>query len=382
MRRFPILLSSMLLVASACRNGSKEAPAPPAAATDSALVLTAEQAARAALTTATVELRKASDTLRLPGTLSLDPRHSWSLSPTVDGVVEEVGAVAHDVVKKGQVLARLRSASLGEAQLAWLEARGSLRLATADHDRNLPLRKDGIVSESQWLRVDAEFQRASAALAQAERRLSLAGLSAAEIAALESPDRRLGELTLTSPAAGVVLMSSVMRGHAVTAGQNAFDVADLSTLWVLVHIPVASIAQVKPGAKAVVRVPGSAHPGWNGELGSLGGNVDAADQTVEGRIVVTNVGGFLRPGMYAEVDVTGVPVDAKMVPSAAAFSVGNQAWLFQKIDATRFLPLPVTAGPPVGEWTPVSGPGVTPGLEVVVGGLAELKSHWLYKKAE
>jgi hypothetical protein len=33
----------------------------------------------------------------------------------------------------------------------------------------------------------------------------------------------------------------------------------------------------------------------------------------------------------------------------------------------------------VGDWTPVAGSGVEAGVEVVVSGVAELKSQWLYE---
>ena len=189
-------------------------------------------------------------------------------------------------------------------------------------------------------------------------------------------------MALTSPADGVVLASHVSLGQSVSAGGDAFDIADLSTLWVTIQIPVSSLAQVKPGAKTTVRVAGSQHDGWSGELISLGGKVDPANQTVEGRVVVTNEGDFLRPGMYADVEVVGVPVKALMVPTSATFTVGNQAYVFQRISDTTFRPLAVTAKPPVGDWTPVSGPGVSAGLVVIVNGLAELKSHWLYNRRD
>ncbi len=376
----PFLLLALSTLA--CGGGNKKATGAAVDAEAGVLVLTAEQVRNAALSTAVIGARKASENLRLPGTLAADPQRLWRVSPVVDGVVEEVSTMAHESVRKGQVLARLRSAALGEAQVAWLEARSRVRLATADRERSSTLRKDGVVSESQWLRVDAEYQRAGGVLEQAERRLALAGMTPQQIEALESTDRNLGEMALSSPANGVVLASTVSRGQAVGAGQDAFEVADLSVLWVTVHVPVASLNQVTRGAKATLRVSGNPQSSWDGTVGSLGGKVAAADQTVEARVVVANKGGFLRPGMYAEVEVVGVPVQSLMVPANAHFTVGNQSYVFQKLTDTRFRAVPVAASAPRGEWTPVSGPGVQAGIEVVVGGLAELKSHWLYNGGE
>lgn len=384
MRLAPLLTTSLLLasLSISCGGGGKQAVAPPSTAEAGVIVLTPEQLKTAGLSTAVIGQRTASEDLRLPGTLEADPRRLWRVSPVVDGVVQEVGAISHDVVRQGQMLARLRSAALGESQVAWLEARAMSRLATADRDRNMSLRKDGIVSESQWLRVDAESQRATAALAQAERRLALAGMTPQQMEALESSQRDLGRMTLTSPANGVILASTVSSGQAMTAGEEAFVVADLSTLWVTVHMPVGSLTKVARGARAVVRVSGSPQQSWKGTVSSLGGKVSATDQTAEGRVVVTNANGFLRPGMYAEVEIVGVPVQSLMVPTRAHFTVGNQSYVFQKIGEGRFRPTPVTAAQPQGEWTPVSGPGIRAGVEVVVGGLAELKSHWLYQGGE
>jgi cobalt-zinc-cadmium efflux system membrane fusion protein len=372
------VIATALAVGFACSSPEESAPPP---AEDGVVVLTASQVASANLTTAVIGGRAASATLRLPGTLALDPVHSWRVSPVVDGVVEAIGAKAHDTVRKGQSLARLRSAQLGEAQVAWLDAQATLRLATAERDRNLALREDGLVSEGEWLRIETDFQRAVGASAQAERRLALAG-APPETGAVESMERRLGVLTLVSPADGVVLASTLSLGQAIRGGEDAFEVAGLSTLWVTVHVPVASLSEVRVGARATVRISGSPRAGWDGEVVSLGAAVDASDQTVEARVVVTNDDGFLRPGMYADVEVAGTPVETLMVPASATFNVGNQLYVFQKAGDNKFRPLPVTAGPTLGEWTPVEGPDVVAGVEVVVGGLAELKSHWLYQRAE
>lgn len=379
-RPMPALLL-LLVLSSACKNKAAEVDKPPPP-DPSVVELTATQLANTGLKTAAIEARESSSTLRLPGMLAVDPRRSWRVSPVVEGVVEEVAVAAHDVARKGQVLARLRSAALGEVQVAWLEARANLRIANANRERSLGLRKQAVISEGRWIEVDAEFQRAQVTLAQADHKLGLAGMSPRQVEALESSERRFGEMALTSPATGVVLASNATRGQALAAGEDAFEIADLSQLWVTVHVPVASLAQVRLGAKATVRVAGSPQSSWEGVIRSLGGQAVAADQTVEGRVVVTNEKGFLRPGMYAEVEVGGAPVQALMVPSGAVFTVGNQAHVFRKIGAARFKALAITASPPLGEWTPISGPGIAAGVEVVVDGVAELKSHWLYEGGE
>lgn len=111
---FLIVFSLVFLSPLGCKPVKKEATVTKPAG--SVVELTSEQAAHAGFSIAVVEAREASDILRLPGTLAVDPRHSWRVSPVVNGLVEEFGAVAHDDVRKGKVLARLRSGEPGEAR--------------------------------------------------------------------------------------------------------------------------------------------------------------------------------------------------------------------------------------------------------------------------
>src|SRR6266511_6461840 len=89
-------LSVMLLALLACsseKNESTDAARKAESSgkgSDDVVVLTADQLAHSGLRTARIEAREASATLRLPGTLVVDPRASWRVSPTVEGVVEDV----------------------------------------------------------------------------------------------------------------------------------------------------------------------------------------------------------------------------------------------------------------------------------------------------
>lgn len=385
MRHLYPFLGGLSLVASlACSGvfGPTEQGAAPAVEHDATVVdLTMEQVGHANLTTAAVEEREAADTLDLPGTVHVDPARAWTVAPVVGGNIASLNAFAHSSVKRGEVLARLQSTELGQAEAAWVQARADQRVASAAWERGQALRKDGVVSEARFAELEGEQTRTRAALDQAERALSLAGISGDRRDALEAEGRRLGELALTSPGDGIVVKSDLQLGQPIAAGEPAFEIADLSSLWVTVRVPASRVAQVPVGAAAVVRVAGGPAEGWPGAVGSLGAEV-AADQTVEARVVVANPDGFLRPGMYAQVAVSAAPMRALMVPAGGTFAVGNQAYVFQKESDTRYRAVAVTAAAPVGEWTPVSGPGVQAGLLVVVGGLAELKSHWLYEGGE
>lgn len=351
------------------------------AQTLNAVELTAQQASTIKLATQRAELRDAQPALAFSGTLDTDRRKRFRVAPFVEGMVIELRAVEYQRVKKGEVLARLRSASLGQVQADYVDALARYRLANAERDRLQGLWKDGVIAESRWLQADAEFKSAAAALDQRQRQLMLAGLSNGQIERLESHPGQLAEFELTSPVEGVVLHSDVDTGQTLAAGESAFHVADLSTMWVDVRIPVASLAGIVPGTAATVTVSGRTTQPYRGHLQALGAEVDQNTQTVTGRVVVDNHDGALRPGLYAQVELQAALVRQLMVPASAVFRSGNQAYVFKTTGERRYTPTPVTLSTEVQGWIGIQD-GLTAGDTVVSSGVAELKSHWQYQGGE
>ena len=345
------------------------------------LELTQEQLANVNLTTTTIIAREGHARLKLNGVLTADQRKTYRVAPVVDGMVTTLRVVAHERVHKGQVLARLRSHSLGQAQADYLEALARFDLARAERARIEGLWKDGVVAESRWLKVDSEYLSARATLEARRRLLSLAGLSDRQIKQLADQPDRLAVFDLISPIDGLVTGVEIESGQLLSAGQTAFHVDDLSILWAMVKIPVASLRKVIIGAEAVISVQASPGHLYRGKLESLGGEVDTQSQTLAGRIVLDNPDGHLRPGMYAEVALSGIAKEGLMAPANAVFRVGEQVYLFKVLGKGRFEPVAVEVDDEVGGWVPIRS-GISVGVEVVSGGVAELKSHWQYQGGE
>jgi RND family efflux transporter MFP subunit len=345
------------------------------------LVLTPEQQKTANVDTITVTAQKNSSRIRLTGTLTADQRKSTRIAPIVEGTVTHLYVVAHDSVRKAQVLATLRSASLGQAQGDYLEALARLELAQAESTRIESLSRDGIVAESRLLKATSEYKTARAIFEQRQRLLTLAGLSDRQIKALEEKPDLLAEFELTSPIDGIVTASMIESGQLLAAGEAAFHVDDLSSLWLEVQIPVASLSLVALGAEAQIQVQSNPDRPFRGELQSLGAEVDSGSQTLAGRIVVQNPDAMLFPGMYAKVTLSGIANQGLMVPESSVFSVGDQAYVFQALGEGQFDPVPVTVGPATDGLIPIYS-SIEIGVAIATRGVAELKAHWQYQESE
>ncbi|NOX92310.1 MAG: efflux RND transporter periplasmic adaptor subunit [Gammaproteobacteria bacterium] len=342
------------------------------------LQLTPAQLANASLETTAVSSRESLTQLKLNGILTADRRRTHRVAPVVDGLVTTLRVVAtNEKVRKGQVLAQLRSHSLGQAQAGYLEALARFELAETERTRIEGLWKDGVVAESRWLKVDSEYKSARATLEARRRLLSLAGLSDQQIRQLAKQPDRLAVFDLISPIDGLVTRVEIESGQLLGVGQVAFRVDDLSTLWAVVQIPVASLPQVSTGVAAQIRVQASPGQIYRGTLESLGGAVETLSQTVSGRIVLANPDGRLLPGMYAEVTLSGMASKGLMVPASAVFRLGDQNYVFKVLGNGRFEPVVIETGTATGGWIPVIS-GITADTNVVSSGVAELKSHWQY----
>ena len=88
----------------------------------------------------------------------------------------------------------------------------------------------------------------------ARQRLSLLGLSDAEIAAIETSGQPIPELTLKSPVTGVVLQKSVVEGQFVGPEQSLFTIADLRRIWVLADVYEKDLSSVQVGTPVTLRV--------------------------------------------------------------------------------------------------------------------------------
>ena len=343
--------------------------------------LTPAQLDNAKLTVTTVTTRELSPQLRVTGTLMADQRKTHRVAPVVDGVVTELHAIAHGHVRKGQILAHLHSPTLGQTQAGYLEALARFDLAQSERTRIEGLWKDGVVAENRWLQVDSEFKSARATLDARRRSLSLAGLSTEQIKELPNNPDRLATFHLVSPINGQITAIEIESGQLLTAGQTAFQVADFSTLWAMVKIPVAHLPQVTVGAEATIKVQASPGQSYQGQLKSLGGEVDPQSQSLTGRIVLKNPDRQLRPGMYAEVTLSAAASQGLVVPASAVFQVGDQSYVFKVLGTGRFEPVAVKIGAATSGWVPVHD-GIAEKAQIVSGGVAELKSHWQYQGGE
>jgi cobalt-zinc-cadmium efflux system membrane fusion protein len=255
------------------------------------------------LTTQPAEARVAGDMATALGELRVNEDRYSEVGTAIEARAVRVLAAEGDVVKAGQPLVELDSIDVGKARAALTSADARAALARATAERKRALVAEQIAAPKDVQAAEAELTQAEAELRAAEQTLQ----------ALGSVRGAGGRFALSSSIDGTVLERHVLPGRRVDASQPLFVVADLSLLWLVVHVYERDALSIKEGATAQVSF--AALPGrtFEGRVSRIGSRVDPVARTIDVRVDVRNDDRLLRPGMSATAQVARGEATAKLV---------------------------------------------------------------------
>jgi membrane fusion protein (multidrug efflux system) len=274
---------------------------------------------------------------RLPG--ELQPFEDVAIYAKVPGFVEAINVDRGSLVKKGQVLARLRAPEL-DAQRGEAEARSraaqSQRVEAAARVNSA--RAQRLEAEAKLAAEEATYRRLKAASAtpgvvagndvevalrsvEASRaRVQLWGenekAAQAQLKALEENERALGEaarssqnieayLRVTAPFDGVITERNAHSGSLAGAGGQTtppmLRLQQVSRLRLVVAVPEIEVAGVAPGTRVNFTVPALPGEQFTGVVQRISHSLDAKTRTMPVELDINNASGILAPGMFPEV---------------------------------------------------------------------------------
>ena len=211
-------------------------------------------------------------------------------------------------------------------------------------------------------------------MATARRRLTLWNIPEDQIDSLVTRGTATRTLLLRAPRSGEIAEKMVIEGQAVQAGDNLFQIADGSVLWVEVAIFEHDASAVRVGTPAAVTVDALAGRTFHGRVTFINPQLDDRTRTLTARIEVGNARGELRPGMYAAAELVPAGRRAVTVPLAAVLPTGTKDVVFVNRGDGRFQPREVRVGLR-GDSLVEIVEGLRPGEEVVASATFLLDSE-------
>jgi Cu(I)/Ag(I) efflux system membrane fusion protein len=305
-----------------------ESPNDPAAARQ--IRIGTEKIQKLGVRTERAQLRSLDRTIRVAGRIEPDERKVYAISPKFEGYVERLYVnVTGQPVSKGQALFEVYSPELVSAQREYaIAAQGLESLREAD-------------SQAQTGMKDL----AAASL----QRLKNWDISAEQVKALSQSGEAKRTLTFRSPVSGIVTEKKALQGMRFMPGEALYQVADLSSVWVVADIFEQDVGLIKIGARAKVRINAYPDKLFEGTVSYVYPTLNAATRTVPVRLELANPGLLLKPAMFAQVEIMELrPVAGKgavvTVPLSSVIDSGTRQIVLVQLDEGRFEPREVRLG--------------------------------------
>ena len=286
--------------------------------------------------------RSMSRTIRAVGTIEASEQGLYTVSPKFEGwittlFVNTTGAT----VKRGQPLLAVYSPNLVTAQE---EYRVAVQTLQAMHDASPETR-----ANMQSL-VEGGLQRL--------RNWDIADADLADLRAGKDARR---SLLLRSPTDGVVIEKAARAGMRFMPGEPLFQIADLSSVWIVANVFEQDLGLVRAGQTATVSL--AAYPGreFTGKVTFVYPTVQPETRTARIRIELPNEGGLLKPDLYGTVEIAaGEAVAAVSIPESAVLDSGTRRVVLLELGRGAFEPREVELG--------VRGDGYVEVVKGLIGG--------------
>lgn len=271
-------------------------------------------------------LRQLMRTVRAVATIQPDERRLYTLTAKFEGWIQRLYVnTTGQAVKKGDILMDIYSPALIATQHEYLLARKGMDEMT-----------------SGGLEARAGMSRLAESALQRLRNWDIAET---ELKQLQREGIR-EYLPFRSRANGVVLEKPSIEGKRFEPGEILYQIADLSSVWVLADVFEQDISLIHPGQTATIRVDAYPEQIFNGEVEFIYPTITPETRTAIVRIRLPNPKGMLKPAMYAHVEFSAFHSGNKVltVPDSAVLDTGTRQLVLVDLGEGRFEPRTVKPG--------------------------------------
>ena len=240
-----------------------------------------------------VELRSTSDNLLLNGKITFESENVVEILPMFGGNVLEVRCELGDYVRKGDILAVIRSSEVAEFQKEEREANATILVAQRNYSKVKDMFDGGLASEAELTEAQAELENAKAQLEKIKEVISIYNI------------RNSSEYVIKAPISGFVVGKNITREMQLRSDSDKeiFVISKLDDVWVLADVYEGDIGKVKVGSAVEIRVPAYPDIKFNTSVERIYNVLAEESNTLTIRMKLKNDSYLLKPGMFTKVYV-------------------------------------------------------------------------------
>ncbi len=255
----------------------------------------------------TTSVRTVERELLLTGKISFDEDKVAKVFPLAGGFVKELYVELGDYVRKGQIMAIIRSPEIAGFTKEGVEAEAQLQSAEKKLKVAEELYKSGIISELELLEAKKSLETTSGETKRIRDVLDMYGAGAGAV------------YPIKSPVSGVVVQKNIalnmeLRTEDITP---AFVVGSIEDVWVMANVYESDIPNIKVGYDAQVTTISYPDRVFRGKIDKIFSLMDAESKTLKARVTLKNENFALKPEMFANVKVRySEPIQKVAIPSS------------------------------------------------------------------
>ncbi|MFY9151451.1 MAG: efflux RND transporter periplasmic adaptor subunit [Prolixibacteraceae bacterium] len=308
-----------------------------------AVHMTEEAIRLAEVQTTVIGKQNAEKEVTLYGKVQADERRIKTQAAHIPGRIEELlVSFTGETVRKGQVIARIYSPSLITAQDELLQAKQ-------------------LVPEQPAL------------LNAAREKLKQWKLTDNQIASIEQNGKTQAIFDVTANVSGIVISKQINQGDYVQQGAALFEVADLSSVWVLFDAYESDLPWIRKGNSVSFTLQSLPGQKFSGKITFIDPVINPSTRVAQVRVEASNPGGKLKPEMFVNGMVTSAlpeHADGIVIPQSAVLWTGPRSVVYVKVAGAKepeFQMREIELGPALSNSYVVMS-GLKEGEEIVTNG--------------
>ena len=331
--------------------------------------------------TDTVSYQDISDTLLIPGRLETQNRRLAKIGSPITGRVSNLYVSLGDVVKKGQVLARINSIELTQTQLNLIKSSQLIGLKTKAVERAKLLFEADVISKAEMLRVENELDAVKADYRASRDQLIVLGMSEKAVEKIETSGQINSFGDVISRFDGIIISRSINEGQIVNPQDDLFHVADLSKLWAVANIPEQQSSFIQKDEVVEIEIPALDNKKLTAKIIFEDSIVDPQTRTVMVRAELDNTNLLLKPDMLTSMHISSKKISKMAIPISSVFRENDRNHVFVQNTPQTFRLRDVELGNKDGKLVTVLS-GLSQGETIVTEGAFHLNSERKKKELE
>ena len=250
----------------------------------------------------TVHIHEVADELTLNGRVTFNQDQVARVFPIFGGTVTEVSAEIGDHVRKGDILAVIRSGEVADYEKQKKEAEQQLIIARRNLQSVQDMFASGMASDRDVLQARQELSNAEAEEKRITEIFSIYHLAGKSL------------YIVKAPVSGFIVEKNINKEMQIRSDQNdeMFVISGLENVWVMADVYESDISKVHENAP--VRITTLAYPGkeFTGKIDKVYNMLNDESKTMNVRVKLTNENYLLKPGMFTNVSVISRSSDKQL----------------------------------------------------------------------